>query len=30
VHSALSVNREIGLVVFTRKRLYALLPTFPR
>ena len=30
VHSALSVNRQIGLVVFTRKRLYALLPTFPR
>ena len=29
VHSALSVNRQIGLVVFTRERLYALLPTFP-
>jgi hypothetical protein len=30
VHSALSVNRQMGLVVFTRERLYALLPTVPR
>ena len=30
MHSALSVNRQIGLVVFTRERLYALLPTIPR
>lgn len=30
VHSALSVNRHIGLVLFTRERLYALLPTIPR
>jgi hypothetical protein len=30
VHSDLSVKRQIGLVVFTRERLYALLPTFPR
>ncbi len=30
VHSSLSVNRQIGLVVFTRERLYALLPTVPR
>ena len=30
VHSALSVNRQLGLVVFTRERLYALLVTVPR
>jgi hypothetical protein len=30
VHSAMGVNRQLGLVVFTRKRLYALLPTVPR
>ena len=30
VHSAWSANRNIGLVVFTRMRLYALLPTIPR
>jgi hypothetical protein len=30
VHSAMSVNRQLGLVVFTRERLYALLPTVPR
>jgi hypothetical protein len=30
VHSASSVNRHLGLVVFTRDRLYALLPTIPR
>ena len=30
VHSSLSVNRQIGLAVFTRERLYALLPTVPR
>jgi hypothetical protein len=28
--SALSVRRHMGLVVFTRARLYALLPTVPR
>jgi hypothetical protein len=28
--SALSVNRHLGLVMFTRERLYALLPTIPR
>ncbi|MGX9787114.1 hypothetical protein [Mycobacterium sp. MMS18-G62] len=28
--SAVSVNRHIGLVVFSRQRLYALLPTIPR
>jgi hypothetical protein len=30
VHSSLSVNRQMGLAVFTRERLYALLPTVPR
>jgi len=30
VHSSLSVNRQIGLAVFTRERRYALLPTIPR
>ena len=30
VHSALSVNRQLGLVVFTSERLYALLVTVPR
>jgi hypothetical protein len=30
VHSSLSINRQIALVVFTRQRLYALLPTVPR
>jgi hypothetical protein len=30
VHSAVSVNRQIAVVVFTRARLYALLPTIPR
>jgi hypothetical protein len=30
VHSSLSVNRQIGLVVFTRERLCALLHTIPR
>jgi hypothetical protein len=30
VHSALSVNRQTGLVVSTRDRLYAQLPTIPR
>lgn len=30
VHSAWSANRNIGLVAFTRARLYALLPTIPR
>jgi hypothetical protein len=30
VHSALSVNRQLGLVVFTRERLYAMLPTVSR
>lgn len=30
VHSSLSVNRQMGLAVFTRERLYVLLPTVPR
>jgi hypothetical protein len=30
VHSSVSVNRQIGLVVFTHERLYALLPAIPR
>ncbi len=30
VHSASSANRRMGLIVFTRERLYALLPTVPR
>lgn len=30
LHSALSVNRQMGLVVLTRERLYALLVTVPR
>jgi hypothetical protein len=30
VHSSLSVDRQVGLVVFTRERLCALLPTISR
>jgi hypothetical protein len=30
LYSSVSVNRHIGLVVFTRERLYALLPGIPR
>ena len=29
-HDAIGINRHTGLVVFTRQRLYALLPTLPR